>query len=280
MSHKILVTGASGNTGSYLVRSLVARGESVKAASRAGQPLGDAEGVRFDLTDASTYAAAFEGVNRLFLVIPSGYLNNVDFLRSVIGYAAERGVKVVFQTAFGVGHDPRSPYHQAEQFLAGTGTPYVILRPNWFADNFHTFWLQPIRHGMIAVPAGEGKSSFIDTRDISDSAAAALTSSAFDGQGFELTGPQALDYAEAAAILSQVIGKPIRYDAVTPEQFIAMLSGAGMPQDYAAHLAELFTMVPKGWTAPVTDAVQVLTGHRARSLAVYAEDNREKFLAG
>lgn len=279
MSGKILVTGATGNTGTWLVQTLIAKGQQVKAASRSGKPVGGAQGVRFDMTDASTYADAFDGVDRAFLVIPSGYLNNVAFLESVIGFAAERGVKIVFQTAFGVGHDPESPYYKAEKFLAATGAPHVILRPNWFSDNFHTFWLPGIRHGVIAVPAGEGKSSFIDVRDIADCAAAGLTSSVFDGQGFELTGPEALDYAEAAAILSAEIGKPIQYKAMTDEAFIAMLTNVGMPKDYASHLADLFAMVPKGWTAPVTDAVETLTGHPARSLATYAHDNRDKFLS-
>jgi uncharacterized protein YbjT (DUF2867 family) len=278
MTGKILVTGATGNTGAYLVETLVARGEKVKAASRLGKTVGGAEAVRFDLTDPSTYPAAFDGVDRTFLVIPAGYLNNVQFLDGFIRHAAERRVKVVFQTAFGVGNDPTSPYRKAELVLESSGTPFVILRPNWFSDNFNTFWLPGIRRGIIAVPAGDGKSSFIDTRDIGDSAVAALTSPAFDGKGFELTGPQALDYAEAAETISKIIGKPIRYEPLTSEAFVAMLTRTGMPEDYAAHLAELFTMVPKGWTAAVTDAVETLTGKPARSLAAYAAHNRAKFL--
>lgn len=279
MSKKILVTGATGNTGAYLVEKLLASGHAVKAASRSGRLVAGAEVVRFDLTESSTYPAAFEDVDRVFLIIPAGRLNNVEFLEPFIRFAADRQVKIVFQTAYGVENDPTSPYRRAELVLEGAGAPFTILRPNWFSDNFHTFWLPAVRHGLIAVPAGDSKSSFVDTRDIADSAFAALTSSRFDGRGFTLTGPEALGYAEAAAILAKAIGRPVEYDPVSDAQFIAILTGAGMPEDYAAHLAELFAMARKGWTAAVTGDVQELTGKPARSLAVYAADIRAKFLA-
>lgn len=278
MSNKILVVGATGNTGTYLVEQLVALGENVRAASRSGRPVAGAEGVRFELTDETTYAAAFEDVDRAFLVIPAGRLNDVGFLETFIRFAAARKVKIVLQTALGVGSVLSSPYYKAEQTLKSAGIPFVILRPNWFSDNFHTFWIQGIRHGVIAIPAEDSKSSFIDIRDIADCAVAALTSSQFDGEGYELTGPEALDYHEAAAILSAAIGKPIRYAAVSDAEFIGILTGAGMPEDYAAHLAELFSTAKAGFTAVVSDAVERLTGKPARSLAVYAADNRDKFV--
>ena len=103
------------------------------------------------------------------------------------------------------------PYRQVEIAIEKSGVPYVILRPNWFADNFHIFWKAGIDHGVIAVPAAEGKTSFIDSRDIAASAAAALTSSRFDGKAFNLTGPAALSYGEAAEILSAVLGRKIAY---------------------------------------------------------------------
>ena len=72
------------------------------------------------------------------------------------------------------------------------------------------------------MPAAEGKSSFIDVRDIADAAAAALTAKTFDGKAFNLTGPEALSYAEAADILSSVLGREIAYQPVTTEAFVAM----------------------------------------------------------
>ena len=275
MTHKILVLGATGNVGQPLVHALLAKGEKVKAASRSGKTINGAEGVVFEYTRPDTFAAAFEGVDRAYVMLPSGYVNAKELLLPVIEEAANRKVKVVFQSVFGVDADDSIPYRQVEIALEKSGTPYVILRPNWFADNFHTFWKPGIDHGQIALPAGEGKSSFIDVRDIAERAAAALTSDRFDNRAFNLTGPQALDYAEAASLLSAVIGKPVSYQPIDDEAFVAMLTGAGVPNDYASFLAAIFYPVRQGWTAAVTQDVAELTGKPPRSVDVYARDHAD-----
>lgn len=273
MTGKILVIGSTGTIGTPLVKALLAKGERVKAASRTGKAADGAEGVRFDYTDASTYADAFDGVDRLFLILAGGRLDAIDALTPVVQEAARREVKIVFLSVFGVDADDSIPYRQIELKIIASSVPYVILRPNWFADNFHTYWKAGIEHGEIAVPAGEGKSSFIDVRDIADSAAAALTSNAFDGKAFNLTGPKAFGYGEAAAIISQAIGKPVGYSAVSDEAFIAILTGAGVPKDYASFLASIFHPVREGWTSAVTGDVETLTGHAPRSLETYVGDH-------
>lgn len=273
MSGQILVFAANGNVGQPLVQALLAKGEQVKAASRRGKAVGGAQGVAIDMDDPSTFATAFAGVGRLFLLAPTGSLDITGRLLPVIEAAAARKVKVVLMTALGVDADDAIPYRQVELALERSGTPFVILRPNWFADNFHTFWKAGIDHGVIALPAAEGKTSFIDARDIAESAAAALTTDRFDGRAFNLTGPEALTYGEAAAILSSVTGKPIAYTAVSDDTFVGILTGAGVPEPYARFLATLFHPVREGWTARVTGDVETLTGHAPRTLSTYAQDN-------
>lgn len=273
MSMKILVLGATGNVGRPLIQALHTQGEKVKAASRTGQAVAGAEGVVFDYARPETFASAFDGVDRAYVMLPSGYVNAKELLLPVIQAAAQRRVKVVFQSVFGVDADDAIPYRQVEIALEQSGTPFVILRPNWFADNFHTYWKAGIDHGQIAVPAAEGQSSFIDVRDIADSAAAALTTNRFDGQAFNLTGPEAFSYAQAARILSEAIGKPIRYTPVDDQAFVDGLTGVGVPSDYAHFLASIFHPVRAGWTSAVIDHVQLLTGKPARALAAYARDH-------
>lgn len=273
MSGQILVFAANGNVGQPLVQALLARGEQAKAASRTGKAVGGAQGVAIDMDDPSTFATAFAGVDRLFLLAPTGSLDITGRLLPVIEAAAARKVKVVLMTALGVDADDAIPYRQVELTLERSGTPFVILRPNWFADNFHTFWKTGIDHGVIALPAAEGKTSFIDARDIAESAAAALTTDRFNGKAFNLTGPEALGYGEAAAILSSVTGKPIAYTAVSDDAFVGILTGASVPEPYARFLATLFHPVREGWTARVTGDVETLTGRGPRALSTYAQDN-------
>lgn len=276
---KILVLGATGTVGIPLVADLVARGESVKAASRGARAFEGAEAVRFDYTDPSTFAPAFEGVNRIYMLMPSDSLEVEACLLPVIAFAAARGVKVVMQSVMGVADDEHNPYRKVERALEASGTPWVILGPNWFSDNFHVLWGPAVAHGELALPAGEGASSFIDARDIAASAAAALTTERFDGQAFTLTGPQALGYREAAAVLSHAAGRPIRYTPISDDAFVAMLQGVGLPEVYGRMLAGLFSAVREGATASVSDGVEVLTGRPPRSLERYASDHASAFAA-
>jgi uncharacterized protein YbjT (DUF2867 family) len=277
MPGKILVLGATGHVGVPLVAQLVAAKEPVKAASRRATRVMGTEAVRFDYADEQSYQAAFEGVDRAFVMLPSGYTDTVEYLQPIIQAAADRRVKVVLQTAIGVDADEKIPYRQVELFLIRTGTPFVILRPNWFADNFHNFWLESIKRGVIAVPAGEGRTSLIDVRDVAAAAAGALTTDRFDGNAFNVTGPKALSYDDAAAILSKVSGRKINYTPVDDDTFIQSATQAGLPSDYAVFLASIFFPVRQGWTAGVTGDVQTLTGKPARSFEHYAADHAAAF---
>jgi uncharacterized protein YbjT (DUF2867 family) len=272
MSAKILIIGATGNVGSHLVKTLVARGEQVRAASRNPKPIEGAEAIRIDLNDPATIAPAFEGVDRAYLILPPGELNPIALAKPVIEEAARRKAKIVLQTAIGVDADDTIPLRQVELALQASGTPFVVLRPNWFSDNFATYWGHDIANGTIEVPAGEGRSSFIDARDIAESAAGALTSDAFNGQAFVLTGPEAFSYAEAAAILSKAYGRTIGYRSIDDVTFIAKLTPV-VGDGYAQLLAAIYHPVREGWTAAVTDSVARLSGHAPRSLEQWARDN-------
>ncbi len=271
---RILVTGATGTVGRKLVDNLLGRGERVVAASRRATAIPGAEARRFDPTGGEPLSRLFQDVDRAYLMVPSGIVEVLDHLMPLIDAAKAAGVKVVLQSVFGVDASDEIPYRKAEIALEQSGLPHVILRPNWFADNFQTYWRDDIRAGTLAVPAADGASSFIDTRDIAASAAAALTSDRFDGRAFNLTGPRAVTYAEAAAILSEVGGRPVRYTPLSDEEFIARLTGAGVPPEYAEFLAAIFHPVREGWTGVVTPDVNTLTGHDPIPLETYAKDNR------
>lgn len=273
MTSPILVLGANGNVGRPLVQALLAQGQAVRAASRSGTAVPGAQAVAFDYADARSHAAAFDGVGRAYVMLPAGNVNVLPLLLPVVQGLLQRKVKIVFQSVFGVDADDSIPYRQVELVLERSGLPFVTLRPNWFADNFHTYWKAGVDHGVIAVPAGQGRSSFIDVRDIAASAAAALTRSDFDGQAFNLTGPQALGYADAAAVLSGVLGHTVRYQAVDDGSFVAQLVAAGVPADYAQFLASIFHPVREGWTAAISGAVQELTGRAPIALRQYAADH-------
>lgn len=272
MDKKILVLGSTGNVGKPLVKLLADAGETVIAASRAG----GANAIRFDYEDPTTFGPALEGVDRVFVVTPPGHLAADQLLGPFLDAALETVRKVVLLTAEGIQYNEDAPLRRVERRLEGSGLAYVFLRPTWFMDNFHTFWLPPMQAaGVIPVPAGEARTAFIAAQDIAAAAAAALRSDAFDNQAFSLSGPEALTYAEAAAVISRHAGRTIVYQNVDDAVFIALLQQAGIPTDYAQFLAALFGFVRQGAASQVVDGVQRLTGREPIALDEYAAQYAE-----
>lgn len=270
MAGTILVLGGTGTVGAKLVNALRAKGEAVRTASR--NPVADGE-VRFDFSDAETFAEAFNGVDRVYMLSPAGYSDQVGTVSPVMQFAIGRKLKIVLQTAMGVDVSDAVPLRKLELILQKSGTPHVILRPNWFSDNFGSYWLNQVRAGMLRLPAADGRTSFVDARDIAASAAAALTSDRFDGQALDLTGPEAITYGQAAEKLSKTTGKTVSYTPVDKETFVSETVQAGVPPIYAGLLGEIFGYVQMGAAERTTDSVLKLTGTAPRTLDSFLNDN-------
>jgi uncharacterized protein YbjT (DUF2867 family) len=269
---RILVLGANGTVGSELSRLLVAQGETVvKATSRAPTA---PDQVQLDLRNHEGLRTAFNGVDRAFFLSPPGYTNQDVLLAPLLDEAQARGLKkVVLMSAMGANADENAPLRKAERRLEASGLAYNIIRPNWFMQNFNTFWLQGIRSaGQIFLPVGDAKGSFIDARDIAAVAARLLTSDTFANRDFDLTGALALDHKEVAAILTQTSGKPIGFTDIPPQAMLTALKEAGLPQDYAEFLLVILGYFKAGYAERTTDHVREITGRAPRTLAQYASD--------
>jgi uncharacterized protein YbjT (DUF2867 family) len=275
---RILIVGASGTVGSELSRLLVAQGESVvKVTHRKPEA---ADQVQVDLVSRAGLKPAFQGIDRAFLLAPPGHADQDALLAPLMDEARAQGLrKVVLMSAMGANADENAPLRKAERRLEASGLAWNIIRPNWFMQNFNTFWLHGIQTaGQIFLPAGDAKGSFIDARDIAAVAARLLTNDTFANRDFDLTGPRALDHAEVAAILTQATGKAIGYTDITPDAMLQGLLGAGLPPDYAAFLVQILGYFKAGYAERTTDAVLQITGRSPRTMEQYAKDYRASWV--
>jgi uncharacterized protein YbjT (DUF2867 family) len=269
-----LVIGASGTVGTELVRLLRERGGNVlQATSRKPTHAGQ---VQLDVTTGAGVAAAFAAADRAYLLAPPGHVNQDELLNPLVDAAKAHGLKkVVLMSAMGANADEAAPLRKAERHLEGSGLAWNVIRPNWFMQNFNTFWVAGIQQqGKILLPVGRAKGSFIDARDIAAVAAELLTRSDFDNCDFDLTGAQALDHDDVAAVLSQATGRTIGYEEIPPEAMRAGLIGAGLPAPYTEFLITILGYFKAGYAERTTDAVQTITGRAPRTLAAYAQDYR------
>jgi len=277
---KILILGASGQVGSALSSQLqAAQVPIVRATSQRPQA---ADQAQLNLASGEGLEAALKGVDRAFLMAPPGFTRQDELLGPVIAAAQQRGLKkLVLMTAMGADADPQSPMRKTELLLENAGLPYHILRPNWFMQNFNTFWLPGIlSQGQILLPVGQARGSFIDARDIAAVAATLLQSESPQhlNQAFNLTGAEALDHEEVAAILTEVSGKPIGYLEIAPEQMRENLLQAGLPADYTEFLLLILSFFKQGFSAAITSAVADITGKPPISFREYAHDYRSAWL--
>jgi uncharacterized protein YbjT (DUF2867 family) len=275
---RILVIGAHGTVGSALRPLLSARGHQVVGATSRATTAPDQ--VHLDLLTGDGLTQAFEGIDAAFLLSPPGHVNQDELLGRLIDAARTRRLdKVVLMSAMGADADPSAPLARAEQQLVASGLPWNVVRPNWFMQNFNTFWLQGIREqNAIFLPVGSARGSFIDARDIAAVAAELLSGHAHDGQAFDLTGAEALDHPQVAELLSRETGRSIRFQDITPEQMLEGLLGAGLPRPYAEFMNVILGYFKAGYSERITDAVARITGRAPRAFAEYARDHRAAWL--
>jgi uncharacterized protein YbjT (DUF2867 family) len=268
----ILVVGASGTVGSELSRLLAEAGHTVRKATSRAPTAPDQ--VHLNLLTGEGRDAAFVGVDRAFFLAPPGHTRQDLLLNPLVDAARAQGVKkVVLMSAMGANADEAAPLRVAERYLEASGLAFNVIRPNWFMQNFNTFWIQGIlQQGQIFLPVADAKGSFIDARDIASTAAELLVSDRFNGQAFDLTGAEALDHHQVAALLSQATGKAIGYTEIPPEAMREGLLAAGLPGDYADFLLVILGYFKAGYAERTTDAVQTITGRAPRTVAQYALD--------
>jgi len=278
MSKTILVTGATGNLGRAVVEALAAGGFRVKAASRHPEKVAAREGIeplKLAYEDTGTFDAALARVDGLFLVAPPMDPEAPAKLIPLLAKAKTAGLKhIVFTSALGVDQNEQAPLRVVERALMNSGVRYTILRPNFFMENFSTGFVAPmIKHNAgIFLAAADGKTSFISTRDIADTATVAFAAQHY-GKEYNLTGPEALDHTQVARMITQAIGREVAYHALSEE---AMLQGArdnGMPEPAVQYMAVLYAVVRAGYMGVVTDVVEKVTGHKPVCFAEFVKDN-------
>jgi len=269
-----LLVGASGTVGSALAPALAAASHTVRRAT--SRPPQAPDQVRLDLLTGKGLSSAFDGIDRLFLLSPPGHVDQDRLLGPLIAAARERRLdKVVLMSAMGADADPSAPLRKAELHLEASGVPFNVIRPNWFMQNFHTYWLAGIReHGTLFLPTGYARGSFIDARDIAAVAAVLLDGHAHDGTAFDLTGAEALDHDAVAQHLTHAAGRAIRYEDIDPETMRGHLLAAGLPAAYAEFLLVILGYFKAGYAERVTDAVATLLGQKPIAFAQYARDHR------
>ena len=269
----ILVTGATGKVGRRLAEQLQAAGIPHRLASR--HPQGEA-GVMFDWSDRATWCPALAGVSAAYLIAPRAEGDSgpmmIDFVQQAIAAGARRFV-LQSGSPIPAGAPGMGRVHAWLADNAGDkAVGWAALRPSWFMQNFtEALAGQTIRaESAFYTAAGEGRVAFIDAGDIAGAAFGALTApEPLNGDAI-LTGPRAITYDEAAAIISDVLGRRIEHHRVTPAEVARRHIANGVPEMTAQMLGLMDVAISNGVEDRVTDGVTQLSGREPVSFEAFA----------
>jgi len=269
----VLVTGATGAVGRFVVEALRARQVTVREAVTRIDPSGSSAQCRFAFEDSTTWSSALSGVDRVFLMRPPAISDVKGVILPFVDELARRSIaSTVVLSVMGV--NPAVPHWQLERGVKASGLPWTMLRPAFFMQNLETAYRVDIRdHDRIRLSAGNGKTSFIDTRDIADVAAAALTCpGAHASRAYTLTGGRALGWHAVASMLSAELGRPIGYEPISLLASRREMRAAGLPDAYV-NVQLLISIVARvGLAASVSDEVSTLLGRPPRDLRSYIHE--------
>jgi uncharacterized protein YbjT (DUF2867 family) len=273
----ILVTGANGTVSSALVRELAA-GFKVRALVRDAAKAPDLPSVEVavgDLDEPSTLTDAFSGVDTVWLLTAMGPQAPHASMNAV--WAARRaGVRhVVRLSAVGAGHDAPTRngrlHALSDEELMTSGLAWTIVRPHFFMQNL----LGAVNGDTLFGMLGGGRLGMVDTRDVALFGARILAApQAHAGKVYTVTGSASVSMHEAAESISSVLGSPIRYQPVSPEDAAAAMVQLGFPQWVADVSAEYGHAYANGWGDFTTPDFTTVTGRPARSFAEFAADHR------
>jgi uncharacterized protein YbjT (DUF2867 family) len=280
---RVLVTGATGTIGGEVARLLTSEDVKVRAGIRSEmrgaelKRLG-AELAIIDYGRPETLRPAMAGVDALFLLTPFDS-EMVRMTAAIVAEAKKAGVKrIVKLSAFGAGEGAITLgrwHRQAEKVIENSGIPYTFLRPTSFMQNLLRMAPAIREEERLYVPAGDGKSAFIDARDIAAAAAETLIHEGHEGKIYTLTGPEVLGYRQVASLLSKALGKRVIYINIAEQD--ARRSMRSMPDWMVEALLELYRVVRVGRMEVITDTVEELTGKRPRTLGAFFREHAAEF---
>lgn len=270
---RIVVTGSTGRLGGRVARGLSAAGIGqrllVRDPARAPR-LPGAVAVRAEYSEADAVRSALEGAEVVLMVSASESRDRVDRHRAFVDAAAAAGVGHLVYTSF-YGAAPDATFTLArdhwwtEQHIRHSGLPFTFLRDNLYLD----FLPEMVgEDGMIRGPAGDGRVAAVAQDDIADVITAILADPTPHAERtYDLTGPESFTLAEAARTISEITGRDAAYHAETIEEAYASRARYDAPRWQVDAWVSTYTAIAAGEMAAVSDAVPLLAGHPATSLA-------------
>lgn len=283
----ILVTGATGTVGTFLVAELAALDAPFRALTRSEVRATALRARGFhvvvgDFQDPESLRPAVAGVERIFLLSPI-HARLVEHEAKVLGVARQHGAPHVVKLSV-IDADTDSPcrflrvHGESEEAVRRSALPFTFLRPNSFMQNWLGAPAATARHeGRLYSNYGAASVSHVDAADVGRAAAAVLLGIGHEGRTYTLTGPAGVTMLEVAAILAERTGRPVHHVELSDVELRGALHAASLPPWLADGVVELGRYFRTGHAGSTSDTVRRLTGIPPASVAEFLGRHREHF---
>lgn len=279
---RIMITGALGNVGGYAAEYAIKNKEAVTVAdinlSALKEKYGDkAEAVFFDFTKPDTFDSALRDVDRVFIMRPPHLGKPEDLKPFIEALQSKKEIRLVsFLSLIGVEKNPVPPHHKIEKYIERAGLPFCHIRPSFFMQNISGVHAFEIKHfNKIVVPVKKALTSFIDAEDIGEIIAKIFSEpEKHINTAYEITGGEAIDYWEAAKILSKHLQREIIYS--NPRPALAKnywIYVRGLDKEYATVMGMLYMMTRLGTAKKVTNVFEKVMGKKPQTFEQFVVKN-------
>jgi len=287
----LLIIGAAGNNGTATLDALTRKYKNdfviragVRSEAKAKALADKYPGIQtavMDLDQPATLPAAFQGVDKLFLIIGNVENREAHAKNAIDAAVAAKSVKhVLFYSVAGAEYEAilfARQFRFGEKYLEASGLQWTHLRTIFFQENF-LGWADGIKQGAFYFGIRDGRFAPLNVGDIGEIAANVLATSGHEGKAYVITGPELLAGDDFAAVFAQVTGKPVKYVSPDPATTLESLLGAGWPEWQAKGLLELFEIFATNQAAVISPDGERLLGRPLTRLLDYVHANKAAFV--
>jgi len=287
---RILVTGATGNIGSEVIRHMprscdefetIAAVRNISSAKKTFAEYPNLLFREFDFEEPESFVKAFSGIDILFLLRPPHISKVEEVFRPLLESAKENGIqRVVFLSVQGVEKSKVIPHHKIERLVKDLNFEFIFVRPSYFMQNLTTALRDEIvKKQSITLPSGKAEFNWIDVKNIGEVSAILLTDfDKYRKNTYAITGKENKNFKQVADLLSQIMGVKITYHSVNPIRFFFSKKKEGVKGGFALVMTILH-FLPRFQSPPsISNEFQILTGKIPTTLAQFIEREKEKML--
>ena len=278
----ILITGATGKTGSATAKSLGEKGKTFRALIRneekkEGLESLGGEVVIGSIENTEVVNQSMQGVKTVLVLLPNSE-SQLALEKQLVDSAKQAGVeRIVKMSSIEATPDATSPipklHLESEEYIKQSGLAWTMIKPNFYMQNLLASAGTIKEQGKIFLPMGDGKTGMIDTTDVGKVLAKVLSEDGHESMNHEITGPEILSFYEVAEIFSQVLGKQVDYVDVPMDAYKETLGQFLTNQWHLDAVIDLFKGIAEGGIEDKTDTFNELMGETPKSLSQFLAEN-------